>query len=767
MKSKHIISFLLIVALAFFGLYRLNPPNTSSINTPTTEFSSGRAMKHLEVIAQKPHPIGSTENLAVRNYIVQNLTALGINPQIQETTVASYRWGYPLISGNVHNIIAKLTGTNNTKAVLIAAHHDSVINGPGASDDGAGVAAILETIRALKSGSPLKNDVIFLFTDGEEIGLLGSKAFIEEHPWAKDVGLVLNLEARGNTGPVIMFETSDNNGWIIPEFAKSAIHPVANSLTQSVYKLLPNDTDMSMFKQAGLTGLNFAYLNGFAYYHTSADNLKTIDERSLQHHGEYALALSRHFGNLNLNVTQKNDAVYFDIFGFILVHYSQIWVWPLTVLVVGLFISVVVIGLRKKILTFSGIAFGCLAFLLSTIATSLIVTFTWQLILTIHSEYQWFPQGDTYNSKFYAISFTFLNIAITTTIYLWFYKKVRLPNLIVGALLWWIILTILTSLYLPGASYLFTWPLLFSLIGLGLIFNIKNQKYVFWRNLTLLTISALPGVILFVPTIDLVFQALTLSMAGAAMILVVLLLGLLVPHLYFIANLNKLLTPGIALLISLVFLITGGFTAGFNANHPQPNSIFYAVNADTGKAIWASTDERQDKWKSQFLTGKVIKGALPDYLPMAERTFMVSQATVLPLQAPSVQLLDEQMKDSDRILHLRIASSRQARVLRIYLDTKVQVLQTILNGKPIHNDTNKNQLGNSWGLHYFVPPKEGIELTLVIKSPQSVKLQVVDQSDGLPKIPGKSFQARPDYMMPTAFGYGVSDSTLVSKSFTF
>lgn len=767
MKKSIVVNFLFILFFTFIALYQLNPPKAAPINAPLVEFSSGRAMKHLEFIAQKPHPMGSPSNIEVRNYLLNQLNILGMNPQVQEATVASQRWGYPVISGSVHNIIARLKGINNNKAILIAAHYDSVINGPGASDDGAAVAAMLETIRAFKSSSPLKRDVIFLFTDGEEVGLLGAKAFVDEHPWAKDVGLVLNLEARGNSGPVIMFETSDQNGWLIQEFAKAVHHPVANSLMYSVYKILPNDTDLTMFKQAGLAGFNFAYLNGAAYYHTAYDNLKTIDERSLQHHGEYILALARHFGNLQLDTTQKIDAVYFDIFGYILVHYSQVWVWLLTVLVVGLFVSIVVIGLRKKLLTLQGITFGFLAFLLSVIVTSLLVTLIWHIILSLHSEYQLISQGDTYNSNFYAIAFTSLNIAITATIYLWFYNRVRLTNLIVGALIWWLILTVLTSLYLPGASYLFTWPLLFSLVGLGFVFNAKNKKLIFWRNMALLTVCALPGIILFVPTIYLIFKALTVSMSGLIMILVVLLLGLLTPQLYSIANINKYLVSTIALLISLVFIIAGGLTAGFDANHPQPNSIFYAVNADTGNAIWASTDEKEDKWTSQFLTGKVTKATLPDFLPMTQGTFLASLAPVLPLKTPSIELLDEKVEDSERILHLRINSFRQARILQVYLDPKVQVLQASLNGKQIHNDTNKNQPANSWGLHYFAPPKAGIELTLVIKSLQPIKFQVVDQSDGLPQIPGKSFLARPSYMMPTAFGYGLGDSILVSKSFTF
>ena len=204
---------------------------------------------------------------------------------------------------------------------------------------------MLETLRALRaSGTPLRNDVIFLFTDGEENGLLGAHAFIDEHRWAKDVGLALNFEARGNSGPSIMFETSDENGWLIKEFAKAAPHPMANSLAYEIDKLLPNDTDFTVVKQAGLPGFNFAYIEGVSHYHTMLDRFEQFDERSLQHHGSYALALTRHFSDLNLIDRKEANAVYFDILGLILIHYPSTWVTPLSIFAFFSFAALVAFG---------------------------------------------------------------------------------------------------------------------------------------------------------------------------------------------------------------------------------------------------------------------------------------------------------------------------------------------------------------------------------------------------------------------------------------
>src|SRR5262249_34781673 len=243
--------------------YLLKAPAAVSATAPLDVFSSGRAMEDVKVIGASPHPIGTAQHEAVRQYLVQRLGNLGLEPQVQTATSVNPKY---LRAGTVNNVIARLKGSGSGKALLLSTHYDSVPYGPGASDAGTAVATLLETARALKVGQQPKNDVIFLFTDGEEAGLLGAKAFASEHPWAKDVGLALNFEARGTTGPSIMFEASNNNGWLIDGLNKAAPYPVSNSLAYEVYRLLPNDTDLTVFKQAGWAGLNFAYIDGVTHY---------------------------------------------------------------------------------------------------------------------------------------------------------------------------------------------------------------------------------------------------------------------------------------------------------------------------------------------------------------------------------------------------------------------------------------------------------------------------------------------------------------------
>lgn len=485
-------------------------------------------MTHLRVLAQKPHPIGSVESEKVRDYLIQELAAIGLQPEVQKATVVSH-WGkqrpFMLVpAATVVNVLTRLPGTANTKDVMLVAHYDSVPTAPGASDDGSGVVAILETLRALKAGPRLQNDVICLFSDGEEPGLFGGKAFIDEHPWAKDVGVVLNLEARGSKGPSFMFETSEKNGWLIKEFARAAPYPVASSLMYEIYERMPNDTDMSVFKQAGLAGLNFSYVDGLNHYHTALDNVEEIDERSLQHHGTYALALTRHFGNLNLNETRAGDAVYFNVFGY-LAHYSRKWVWPLTTLTVLVFVALVIVGVRAKQLTINGIGRGTLAWLSSATVAAIMVTLLGWIIATFHRGFRWIPYGDPYNVRLYKISIVLFAVAIVSALHPWFHRKIRRADLMMGAAFWWLILLLLTSFIVPAGSYLFLWPLLFALIGMALTLGSIGEKTLPIKSLVVLFLLTLPGVILISEMVYMLFATKSINIPAVEALLVVLLMG--------------------------------------------------------------------------------------------------------------------------------------------------------------------------------------------------------------------------------------------------
>src|SRR5215813_453024 len=621
-----LVTFLFVVLLAIVGVQQLSLTNVAHVSAPPMEFSSARAMKHLEVIAKSPHPIGSVSHAEVRDYILGNLTEMGLSPTVQKVRVVSQKPNSAIVAGTVENIVAKLDGTNNHQAIMLVSHYDSVPNSFGANDDGFGVSVMLETLRALKTRGPLRNDVIFLFSDGEEVGLLGAKAFVDEHPWARNVGLVLNFDARGNSGPVVMFETSANNQNLINEFAKAVPRPVANSLSSEIYKRLPNSTDLNVFKQAGMPGLNFAYIKGLNHYHTYMDSVREVDESSIQHGGSYALALTTHFGNLASITQTKGNAVYFDLLGRAFFHYSVRWVLPLFTFAGLLLAGTAVIGFKRGRLKISSVGFGLIAFLSTLITAWLAGAGLWRLMQMLYGERAWVLQNNSYHSQIYLISFVALTLALASCLYLLVFKRVSAPNLTMGALIGLFILSVPVNLYLPGASYLFVWSLLFSTIALATIFISRSRDTVSIKQTVVFLVCAIPGVLLFVPVIYLVYTAMTLAAAGILMVMVALLLATLIPHLRLMSTSRTWIVPTLSALVSIGFLAAGILTPVYRQDQPKSNNIFYALNADSGKATWASVDLRPDEWTSQFLSRQPEKGSMNDYLPMRYNGFLKYEA---------------------------------------------------------------------------------------------------------------------------------------------
>ena len=522
-----IVIVLLLSLLIGFSIYAQRPPNAEPGATAASSFSASRALQHLSVIAAKPHPSGSAAHAEVRDYLVRELKAAGLEPQIQHSTRFGPTHGAP--AEGIQNVLARLKGTGNGDAVLLVAHYDSRKDSFGASDDGSAVASLLETLRVLKANEPLKNDVIFLFTDGEEAGMLGAQVFVAEHDWARQVGLVLNFEARGNTGPVMMFESSDNNGWLMAEFAKAAPFPFAHSLSYEIYKLLPNDTDLTVFKEAGLTGLNFANIDGIAHYHSPLDDLSAVDAGLRQHQGSYAVALTQHFGNVDLNQTADRNAVYFDLFGRLLVHYSYVWVLPLTLFTCVLFVALLVLGFRKRKLKVREIFWGSATLGMSIGIAAVAGLLVWKTVWMFAGD----PSPETLQSRLFLIGFVVFAIATTSVVYNAMRKRASFESLAVGAFLFWFLLTLIISLRIPGGSFLFHWPLLAGMVGLGWMMLVSEHKSI--GNILILALCAVPAVVLWVPVIYQISIGLTLNWIPFTIAMVVLLIGLFLPLFRIIA----------------------------------------------------------------------------------------------------------------------------------------------------------------------------------------------------------------------------------------
>ena len=755
-----LITFLFVVLLAIAGVQQLSLTNVAHVSAPPTEFSSARAMKHIEAIAKSPHPIGSASHAEVRDYILGNLTEMGLSPTVQKVPVVSQKPNSAIAAGTVENIVAKLDGTNSQQAIMLVSHYDSVPTSFGANDDGFGVSVMLETLRALKTRGQLRNDVIFLFSDGEEVGLLGAKAFVDQHPWARNVGLVLNFDSRGNSGPVIMFETSPNNQDLIYEFAKAVPRPVANSLSDEIYRRLPNSTDLNVFKAAGMPGFNFAYIKGVNHHHTALDTVQGVDESSIQHGGSYALALTTHFGNVASITQTKGDAVYFDVLGRAFVHYSERWVLPLFVFVGLVLAGTVIAGFKRGRLRIGGVGLGLVAFVSTLITAGVAGAGLSQLMQLLYGERTSVLQNNSYHSQFYFISFVALTLALASSLYLLVFKKVSVVDLTMGALLGFFILSVPVNWFLPGASYLFVWSLLFSTIALATIFISRRQNTISIKQTVVFLACAIPGILLFVPVIYLLYTAVTLAAAAILMMMIALLLATLIPHLRLMSTSRTWLVPTLSALVAAGFFAAGILTPLYRQDQPKSNNIFYVLNADSGKAIWASEDSGPDEWTAQFFPPHPERGPMSEYIPIGYDGFLKSAAPEVSLPAPQIALVSESKNDDGRTITLRVTSPRQAPSISLSVVGPGQIISSEIAGKNIASGARER-----WALNYFALPQDGVEISLHTKSAAAVKIRAVDQSYALPVIPDHPFTARPNFLIPKPFTY--SDATLVSKTYTF
>lgn len=518
-------------------------------------FSAGRAVQHVAAISRAPHPINSPEHDRVRDYILTTLRGIGITPQVQKDTSVTQSYD---LEGAVENIAGRLPGSTGEKAVLLVAHYDSVAAGPGASDDGVAVAALLESARAIKLRPQLKRDVIFLFTDGEEEGLLGARAFVADNPWAHDVGVVLNFEARGTTGPSIMFETSGQNGWLIRNFGHAASHPVANSLSYEIYKRMPNDTDFSIFRRAGYSGLNFAFIDGLARYHTPLDSIDAVDLGSLQQHGDYMMELTRQFGNAESDDPRPANAVYFDVLGLVLVRYGQ----PVAVFLLcftgALFIVACFLGARKGYLhvgrSLLALVFVVLGVVALAIAAEAASWFTSVLQSSrIH-------HGLRFHAGWYILAFSTIGLAASLALYSAIARRIGSDNLLAGALFGWLALATAVSVYVTGASYLFLWPPLVVLLG-WLAVLMKRTLSDNVRSV-LLALSGIPAIVLMVSMIHKIVWAFSAQSTVIVSVLLGLLVALLVGSLRLEQVSKRWLLPLVVLVAGLGLLITAIAVSG-------------------------------------------------------------------------------------------------------------------------------------------------------------------------------------------------------------
>ncbi|HET8803582.1 MAG TPA: M28 family peptidase [Aequorivita sp.] len=764
-KIDAVLSLLLIIALIFYSFYSLSPHYKADKAVPATDFSVDRALQPLSEISKKPHYLGSEGHEEVREFLITELRKLGLDPHIQEgfsLNPESKTLNKPI------NIVARIKGTEEGKALLLLSHYDSaLVPSFGASDAGSGLVTILESVRAyLASREQPKNDIIILFSDAEEIGLDGAKLFVNEHPWAKNVGLVLNFEARGSSGPSNMIlETNGGNAALIKEFKKAnPDFPVASSLMYSVYKMMPNDTDSTIFREDGdVPSFFFAFIDSHFNYHTANDNYYNLSNNSLAHQGSYLLPLIHYFANADLSKLKSEfDDVYVNFPLVKMISYPFSWILPMLILATMLFLFLIFYGLYRRKLNGKMMGLGFAPFLISLISCGVIGFFGWKLILALYPQYAEIQQGFTYNGHWYIAFFVFLSLAITFAVYKGFTKKFVEPSFYVAPLLFWLLINVAVFIILKGAAF-FIIPVFFGLLSFFVMLRQERP------NLLAMALLAVPAIFIFAPLIQFFPVGLGLKMLVISCVFTVLLFALLWPVFGYYKM--KGLLSVLCLLLAVFFFIKAHSKSDFSDERKKPNSLVYYKDADADKTYWLTYDKEIDEWTKQYLgenpedASQILGEA--SYNKYGTNFSYAAAAPEKTIPDFEVILEEDSLVENNRNVRFIIVPKRNVNKIDLYTVENTSFKTLEFNGKKaLVSAASENYRGtkNEALINYYVSENDSLKVKFSVEKGIPVSFKVMEYSFDLISDPQFNISKRPNYTMPKPFV--ITDAVAVKRTFS-
>ncbi len=759
------IALALLILLGLLAIHSIEPPAAADANAPLEEFSAARAMRDVREIAKAPRMLGSAENDRVRAYLVGRLRELGASPEVQTATVARHTQSGPDTWAIVNNVVAKIPGTNPTGSVLMVAHYDSAPSGPGAADNAASVAAILEAMRALKTGPAARNDLIVLFTDGEELGLLGAQGFrrkatgAQQHqgraelrdarrPWpVDDVPVqVATFVARG--------QEADSRGRV----------PLPSPLAWS-------ETDLNVFLAAGMDGMSFGATSGIVGYHTELDNADLLDQRSLQSQGALAISTAREFGAIDLNDLRTESAASI-VRDDSLSRYTTAM---LAFLVPVLLIGVIWIGIRNGQFTIAGIAAG-FAFYVVAIAVSIVGSIViWRLTAMLVG-WRMLPIGTTYGGFYFAIAADALIFCALWAAYMVIGRSISEQKLGVGALVVLTVMLVTASIVIPSGAHPYWW-LLLAMLAISISLGATDGRLT-TRGATLGFIVLAFGTIMFAPPLASSADGTMLRLVSGGLASASL-FGLFIPYMALLTDGRRWIVPAALGLFAIAMIVKGNAASSFDASRPHPDSIFYFADTDRARARWVSLDSRPDSFTAQFFQHHVHGGWLPKLAGLATRdtpdAFLLSltrdfaslnrgrttegDASLISAAPPQLKVLDDSTVAGTRTVSMHIASARKAAIIWMSVPVGVAVLGASIDGR-----SPGDRVTDGWAGWYWRAPAAGFDLTLKLATPAPFVVTVIDQTDGLPDNAGLAIKPRPPDTMPTPFLF-FDSTTLVRKTF--
>lgn len=713
-------------------------------------FSAERAMTHLARFATEPRPLGSPASDRARDYVAVRLRSAGFSVEVQRSVGARASAGLAGF-GRVDNVVATLPGRDSTGTVLLAAHYDSAAMGPGASDDGAAVAAMVEVGRMVAAQGGGRNDLVLLFTDGEEDGVLGAEAFVREHPLARKGGVVLNWEARGVSGPSLMFETSAHNAGLVSLFADAVPHPRGDSSMVEVYRTLPNNTDFSALSAAGFTGLNFAYIENSSHYHTAGDSIANLDRGSLQHHGENMLHLTRALREADLpGLTSDHDATYFRLFG-VMITYSDALVWPFALLAVPAVAALAAVARRRRLMSVPRMLLAAVSAVLPLAVAALLGQALWSLLVWVRPGYD-LMGGLLHRPLAFRVTLAALAATALLGWYVLLRRRLGPAALAVGALVWPAGLGVVCAATAPGASFVYALPALSAAIG-ALLAVLR------WPVVAL-TLGALVPAALLPGLARNLFNGVGLAFGGAGAVCLVLFGLTLLPVIELLmpppTTRATAVAPLTAAVLSVVVAGTGLVADDFDGQHPRRSHLAYVLDADSGEANWVSGEADPTDWTREHVRNRDVSRLPPGY---ARGPLWTGPAEPMPLDGPEVEV---RARNGDTVtMHVRSRRSATSLVLRI--DHRIdQATATAPGATPVTLAVNGAR-ANTWPgeIRFRDLPPEGVEITVRTPGASRTRVTAIDETHNLADAPG--FRPRP----PDTVASTREDGNLIAVARTY
>jgi hypothetical protein len=747
-----------LAAIFLLSYGGVRPPSPKAANSPPGGFSSVRALGVLGRILPEgaPHPVGSPADDTVRTRIVDELTSLGYDPQVQNAFDCN-EFGN---CASVNNVLVRIEGSESAQAgnaVLLASHYDSVPAGPGASDDGTSVAAALEIARALKSLPKPRHAIILLIDEGEEAGLLGARAFMDWSPWAKQVRAVVNLDARGTSGPSLMFETGSANDWTVRLFRQAVAKPMTGSIFYTVYQMLPNNTDLTVFKALGKQGVNFAFMGDEPEYHTPLDSIANVDASTLQHQGDNALAMTLSFANADLASPPEGEAVFFDVFGRHVFQWPQKRALPLGTAVALLLALEIAWLFRRRWMQWREFLAGLGAWLMALVTTgalALILRAVLRLMGALPVDWIAHPLA-------VRIAFWSLALAVIVVHGIAFARRAGFWGSWTGVWMWWVLLGVIVGWISPGMSYVIQVPAGAAVLAaLPAAARQKESAGAQWfAAVAPLAAAAIVG---FAPLI-LIYPALGNRVLVALAVLVALVLTPLLPLCVDLSGAEGLMAvsmPGVPVLVAGLAAFVAAIVPAYSAQAPEHVNLQLWQDGDSGKAQWV-VEPASARLPEPIRLAAAFHAARTGEVPWGRGAGFLADAPAMQYGAPTFTVQDSAMAGVKRSFVALLRSERGAPSATVMFPADSGVEEMRVENVPVQAESpHLRAYFNGWFV-YSCPamPVKGVELSFLVPAGRAITVMVLDRSYGLPDDGKFLVNARPLTAAPS----GAGDTTVISR----